>query len=58
MDFEKATDKAQEPTSLAVTPRALDRFAEVKTPNHSTYCCTSRASEGRSSSLTLGKLFP
>jgi hypothetical protein len=52
----KAANKAPEPTTFAVTSRATARFNEGKARTCRTYYCTSRASEGRGSSLTLGKM--
>ena len=51
----KSPNKAPEPTSCSVTPRAnltgIRNESPVRNPNH----CTSRARAGRGSSLTLGE---
>ena len=51
----QSPNKTPEPTTFAVTSRAIVPFYRKQSTDRSTYCCTSRASEGRGSSDALGK---
>jgi hypothetical protein len=58
MKIENLPNKAPEPTTRSVTPRAFLPKSEMQHLDRSTYSCTSRARAGRGSSLTLGASAP